>query len=119
MKIDLKHFRVKGVFQDIKMISGGNLNDVSNIMIDRCPPPTRSSIVNPEFNNLCLGLGLLDIWRSKYPDEKDFGASRVTQLLRALYCSASCVTRDSGFAPRLCRNRPRQIFGVLMNMFKV
>ena len=33
------------------------------------------------------------------------GASRVVQWLRALYCSASCATRDSGFAPRLCRNR--------------
>ena len=35
------------------------------------------------------------------------GASRVAQWLRVLYCSASCATRDSGFAPRLCRNRPR------------
>ena len=34
-------------------------------------------------------------------------ASRVAQWLRALYCSASCAIRDSGFAPRLCRNRPR------------
>ena len=34
-------------------------------------------------------------------------ASRVAQWLRALYCSASCATRDPGFAPRLCRNRPR------------
>ena len=35
------------------------------------------------------------------------GASRVAQWLRALYCSASCATRDPGFAPRLCLNRPR------------
>ena len=34
-------------------------------------------------------------------------ASRVAQLLRALYCSASCAIRVPGFAPRLCRNRPR------------
>ena len=34
-------------------------------------------------------------------------ASRVAQWLRVLYCSASCAIRDSGFAPRLCRNRPR------------
>ena len=34
-------------------------------------------------------------------------ASRVAQRLRALYCSANCATRDSGFAPRLCHNRPR------------
>ena len=31
-------------------------------------------------------------------------ASRVAQWARALYCSASCATRDSGFAPRLCHN---------------
>ena len=30
-------------------------------------------------------------------------ASRVAQWLRALYGSASCATRDTGFAPRLCR----------------
>ena len=35
------------------------------------------------------------------------GASRVAQWLRALYCSASCTTRDPGFVPRLCRNWPR------------
>ena len=34
-------------------------------------------------------------------------ASWVAQWLRALYCSASCATRDSRFAPRLCHNRPR------------
>ena len=34
-------------------------------------------------------------------------ASRVAQWLRALYCSASCAIRVPGFAPRLCRNRPR------------
>ena len=39
--------------------------------------------------------------------EIDINASRVAQWLRALYCSASCATRDSGFAPRLCHNRPR------------
>jgi hypothetical protein len=33
--------------------------------------------------------------------------SQVTQWLRALYCSASSATRDSGFVPRLCRNRLR------------
>ena len=31
----------------------------------------------------------------------------MAQWLRALYCSASCAIRDSGLAPRLCRNRPR------------
>ena len=31
----------------------------------------------------------------------------MAQWLSALYCSASCATRDSGFAPRLCRNRPQ------------
>ena len=36
---------------------------------------------------------------------KECRASRVAQWLRAPYCSASCATRDSGFAPRLCRNR--------------
>ena len=30
----------------------------------------------------------------------------MAQWLRALYCSASCAIRDSGFAARLCRNRP-------------
>ena len=33
------------------------------------------------------------------------GASRVAKWLRALYCSASCATRESGFALSLCRNR--------------
>ena len=41
----------------------------------------------------------LDWWKSM--------ASRVAQWLRALYCSASCAIRVPGFAPRLCRNRPR------------
>uniref|UniRef100_A0AAZ3Q4J5 Transposase Tc1-like domain-containing protein n=1 Tax=Oncorhynchus tshawytscha TaxID=74940 RepID=A0AAZ3Q4J5_ONCTS len=40
------------------------------------------------------------------------GASRVAQWLRALYCSASCAIRDSGFAPRLCRTgRDREVHG--------
>ena len=29
------------------------------------------------------------------------------KTVNPLYCSASCAIRDSGFAPRLCRNRPR------------
>ena len=29
----------------------------------------------------------------------------MAQWLRALYCSASCAIRDSGFKPRLCRDR--------------
>ena len=58
--------RVIGVFQDIKIILFGVFNSVSNVMLDRYPPPNRSSIVNPEFNNLCLGLGLVDIWRNPY-----------------------------------------------------
>ena len=37
----------------------------------------------------------------------DLKASRMAQGLRALYCSTSCATRDSGFAPRLCRNQVR------------
>jgi hypothetical protein len=32
-------------------------------------------------------------------------ASRVAQWFKALHRSASCSTRDSGFEPRLCRNR--------------
>jgi hypothetical protein len=28
----------------------------------------------------------------------------VAQWLRALHCRVSCATRDSGFAPRLCRD---------------
>lgn len=64
--------RVIGVFQDIKIILGGDFNSESNVMIDRYPPTNRSCIVNPEFNNLCLGLRLVDIWRSKYPDKKEF-----------------------------------------------
>lgn len=62
--------RVIGVFQDIKIISGGDFNSGSNVMTDRYPPPNRSSIVSPEFNNQCLGL--VDIWRSKYPAKKEF-----------------------------------------------
>ena len=34
------------------------------------------------------------------------GASRVGQWSRALHRNASWATRDSGFAPSLCRGRP-------------
>jgi hypothetical protein len=50
-------YRVQSVFQDITCILGGDFSSLSNVMIDRYPPPNRSSMVNPEINNLCLGLG--------------------------------------------------------------
>ena len=34
-----------GVFQDIKIILGGDFNSVSNVTIDRYPHPNRSSMV--------------------------------------------------------------------------
>ena len=41
---------------------------------------------------------------------------RVAQCLRVLYCSANCAIRDSGFTPRLCRNRrDREVRGATHN----
>lgn len=58
-------------FGDAKLIFGGDFNSVRDCNMDRFPHRAVTSNP-PEFNNLCLGLDVLDIWRQRNPDKRQF-----------------------------------------------
>lgn len=50
-----------------KVIWGGDFNTVLHDNLDRWPPKDSNSVC--EIRNICLRLGVLDIWRHKNPDK--------------------------------------------------
>ncbi len=74
--IELKLMQIKNKFPDAKIIWGGNFNCVHNDLLDRWPPKEDSMC---EIKNVCLRLGLIDIWRYKNPNQISYTWSNKDQ----------------------------------------
>lgn len=64
--IERKISKIMSKFPLAKVIWGGDFNVVLHDNLDRWPPKDSNSVC--EIRNICLRLGVLDIWKHKNPD---------------------------------------------------
>ncbi len=74
--IELKLMQIKNKFPDAKIIWGGDFNCVHNDLLDRWPSKEDGMC---EIKNVCLRLGLIDIWRYKNPNQLSYTWSNKDQ----------------------------------------
>lgn len=64
--------KIRKRFHDIEIILGGDFSTVPNVKMDRFPIPVKSPTSDSELSIFCENVGVIDIWRYKYPHLKEY-----------------------------------------------
>lgn len=74
---------LKLIYPTAVIIMGGDFNMVSDEWIDRCPSRCNHSSYNPVLTDLCRTHNLLDPWRFKYPNVKQYSWFKPNDVVKS------------------------------------